>query len=215
MNDVFINCPFDNKFNNDILRPLLFVLLRYGLSPKLSLNRSDSGELRLEKIIGLMKECTYSIHDLSKLKLKRSEKIARMNMPFELGIDWGLRNCGIEKYKGKKFLILTSEKYEYKKALSDISGYDVENHENNTENLIKIVRDWLITNVGIKVSESATKLYYEYIDFIFWWFQKASECETDMQSTRESMTNVNINEFCQLVTQFTAIPNNKVSSQNT
>ena len=92
-NSVLINCPFDDSFINDLLKPTLFFLIYNGYNPRLSLEISDSGQVRLEKITEIIKNCKYSIHDLSIVKAKKVNEYARMNMPFELCIDYGLRNC--------------------------------------------------------------------------------------------------------------------------
>lgn len=117
--NVFINCPFDKSYIDNILKPILFVLVKNQLNPRLSLEVSDSGEVRLQKITGLLKACKYGIHDLSIVKSKMASEFARMNMPFELGVDYGLRNSGISKLRGKQFLILEAVRYDYLKAISD------------------------------------------------------------------------------------------------
>ena len=81
---VFINCPFDKSYIDDILKPILYVLVKNGFNPRLSLEVSDSGQVRLQKITEIIKTCKYSIHDLSIVKSKKAKEFARMNMPFEL-----------------------------------------------------------------------------------------------------------------------------------
>src|SRR6185436_3786688 len=87
---VFINCPFDEEYKS-ILRPMIFTLVYVGLLPRLASETSDSLEHRIEKILRLIKECKYSIHDLSRLKSEKANEFARLNMPFELGIEYGCR----------------------------------------------------------------------------------------------------------------------------
>lgn len=70
---------------------MLFTLVSAGLIPRLASEKSDSFEQRIEKIVLLVKECKYSIHDLSRLKAVKAKAFFRMNMPFELGIDYGCR----------------------------------------------------------------------------------------------------------------------------
>ncbi len=71
--NVFINCPFDNSYIDDILKPILYVLVKNRLSPRLSLEVSDSGQVRLQKITEIIKSCKYSIHDLSFVKSKKAK----------------------------------------------------------------------------------------------------------------------------------------------
>ena len=49
---VFINCPFDGEYHS-LLRPLLFTIIYLGFTPRIALERSDSLELRLNKIAEL------------------------------------------------------------------------------------------------------------------------------------------------------------------
>jgi hypothetical protein len=58
--NVFINCPFDKSYIDDILKPILYVLVRNGLYPRLSLEVSDSGQVRLQKITEIIKSCEYA-----------------------------------------------------------------------------------------------------------------------------------------------------------
>lgn len=163
--NVFINCPFDKSFIDDILKPILYVLVKNGLYPRLSLEVSDSGEIRLQKITEIIKSCKYSIHDLSIVKAKKANEYSRMNMPFELGIDYGLRNSGIPKLRDKQFLILEAVKYDYMKAISDINGFDLKVHSNETEKIFECLKSWLSETLKIKKQAPALKTFYDFIDF--------------------------------------------------
>lgn len=137
--NVFINCPFDNYYF-PLLKPLLFTLIYIDLSPKIS-ETSDSGEVRLLKIKELMAVSQYSIHDLSRMEPLKSKDYPRFNMPFECGIDFGLRMSNSE-FGIKKFLILEKEQHRYQKVISDISGNDIKAHKNDPEQVVKVIRDW-------------------------------------------------------------------------
>lgn len=137
--NVFINCPFDNYYF-PLLKPLLFTLIYIDLKPQIS-ETSDSGEVRLTKIQKLMSISKYSIHDLSRMEPLKSKDYPRFNMPFECGIDFGLRMSD-DKYQAKKFLILEKEQHRYQKVISDISGNDIKAHKNEPEQIVKVVRDW-------------------------------------------------------------------------
>ena len=67
--NVFVNCPFDDKYF-DLLKILVFTVLYFKYTPRISLESSDSGQLRLEKIKNLIQESQLSIHDLSRLQAK-------------------------------------------------------------------------------------------------------------------------------------------------
>jgi hypothetical protein len=138
--NVFINCPFDNHYF-PLLKPLLFTLIYAELNPKIS-ETSDSGEVRLMKIRDLMMVSKYSIHDLSRMEPLKRNDYPRFNMPFECGIDFGLKMSNENLYSEKKFLILEKEQYRYQRVLSDISGNDIKAHKNEPEQVVKVVRDW-------------------------------------------------------------------------
>lgn len=139
-NNVFINCPFDNDYFV-LLKPLLFSLCYIDLNPQIS-ETSDSGEVRLIKIKGLIENSRFSIHDLSRMEPMKDNELPRFNMPFECGIDFGMKLSNPVYYAGKMFLILEKEPYRYQKVISDISGNDIMSHKNDPELMIKVVRDW-------------------------------------------------------------------------
>jgi hypothetical protein len=137
--NVFINCPYDDHYFI-LLKPLLFTLIYIDLKPQIS-ETSDSGEIRLHKIKSLMSESKYSIHDLSRMESVKSGDLPRFNMPFECGIDFGIKLTNPDK-RTKKFLILEKEQFRYQKVISDISGNDIKAHKNDPEQVVKVIRDW-------------------------------------------------------------------------
>lgn len=160
-NAVFINCPFDDEYL-PLLRALLFVARFYGLDVKIASNDLDSKSNRLARIILLMRESKYSVHDLSKMKSDKEGEYYRMNMPFELGLDYGIG--GDEKV----FLIFENEPYKLKIALSDINGWDVRPHLDNPETLIMEFRRWIVANRALtkELKEySSSDIWYKYNDF--------------------------------------------------
>jgi hypothetical protein len=88
-----------------------------------------------------------------------------MNMPFELGIDYGLRNSGVTKLLGKQFLILEATKYDYMKAISDINGFDIKVHNNETEKIFECLYSWLSETLKINKQDPPLKMFYDFIDF--------------------------------------------------
>jgi tyrosine-protein phosphatase YwqE len=61
--NIFINCPFDEEYK-PLLRSLLFAVIDCGFEPRIATERNDSAEVRLKKILNLMRESCYSIHDI-------------------------------------------------------------------------------------------------------------------------------------------------------
>jgi len=188
--NIFINCPFDNQYLSTLLKPMLYTLLDFGFEPQLALNRSDSGEIRLNKIVELIKKSTYSIHDLSRIKSSEPEEYYRLNMPFELGIDYGIR---LSERPDKKFLILEAEQYETKKALSDISGWDIKCHNNRSDEMIECIRSWCIETVGLTNIKAGVEVKFQYDCFdtsLFENFIKQYKGKYDDQSAQEFTENL-------------------------
>lgn len=108
--NVFINCPFDAKYLR-LLRPLLFTVIYLRLKPRIALEAIDSGELRLTKIVELIRDSKFSIHDLSRSEAASIGEYYRLNMPFELGIDFGCRLFGKPGQRNKRTLVLEAKQH--------------------------------------------------------------------------------------------------------
>lgn len=140
--NVFINCPFDDAYR-PLLKALLFTIKSCGLHPRIASERLDAYEARVEKIIELIAESKYSIHDLSRIKSAGTDEYYRLNMPFEIGLDLGCKKFHPdEKYRSKFSLILEKERFSLHKALSDLSSSDVKCHNEDAEQLVEEVRTW-------------------------------------------------------------------------
>lgn len=173
--NVFVNCPFDDDFV-PLLRPLLFTIIYLKLQPRIALERADSAEARIEKIIGLIAASKYGIHDLSRIKASKEGEYFRLNMPFELGLDVG---CG--RFKGgkasqKSILILEAEKYRYQAAISDISGSDIGVHGNEPERVVREVRNWLAAQCRPQAA-GATRIWGAFNEFMAANFDELTERE--------------------------------------
>jgi hypothetical protein len=140
---VFINCPFTADFR-PLHEAMIFTVLACYFLPRSALEAGDSGDVRLDKIVRLIKESQYSVHDLSAIGLDVDSGLPRFNMPFELGIAVGLKKA-TRTYASHCLLILEHEKYTYQKCLSDIAGQDLQAHGRDCARLITIVRNWLRT----------------------------------------------------------------------
>lgn len=167
---VFINCPFDADYD-PLLQAILFCIVFLGLTPRLARERADGGEVRLEKIVGLIEACKFSIHDLSRCQAKRKGEHYRLNMPFELGIDYGWRKYYGNGKETKKILILEEKNYRYQAALSDLAGCDIEVHGGNFETAIRKIRNWLVAEAGLK-AVGAGAIVDAYIDFQGWYYDR-------------------------------------------
>lgn len=146
--NVFVNCPYDDRYLR-LLRPLLFTLLFAHLNPRLASERLNSGEARISKIVELIKDSRYAIHDLSRIQARRAGEYFRLNMPFELGLDVGCSSFGTDHLRDKRCLVLEKEPYRYQIALSDLSNSDIAAHHNDPARLVTVIRHWLVNEVGI------------------------------------------------------------------
>jgi hypothetical protein len=161
--NVFINCPFDKDYT-PLLRTLSFVLLYLELEPNLSQTLSSS-TIRINQIKQYIKNCKFSIHDLSRSKALEKGELPRFNMPYELGLDIGASEYGGKKLQNKKALILETDKYHYQKVLSDIAGQDIANHNNDPKVLTLKVRNWISDNSPGKIIPSQSQIWYAFNQF--------------------------------------------------
>lgn len=167
---VFINCPFDEDFA-PLLEAMLFCVVRAGMTPRLASERLEAGENRLDKILELIESCKFSVHDLSRATARAVGENFRMNMPFELGIDWGRRKAPDVATSDKKFIIFEHNQYDLKRCLSDLAGTDVAYHKGELRHVFKHFRDFLRVEAGA-VLPGATELKYQYDDFLGWMTEK-------------------------------------------
>ena len=188
--NAFVNCPFDREYDH-ILQAILFCLIRFGLNPRIATERSDSSEPRVEKILQLIKSCRYSIHDLSRCQAQHAGEHYRLNMPFELGVDFGCRNFGSQPLTEKVLLILEEKPYRYQAAISDLAGCDIKAHCADYAIAVRKLRNWLMDQGGFE-RVGAAQILAEYEDFQEWYYDRqlaAGFSEDDIQdySTAELM----------------------------
>lgn len=192
---VFVNCPFDEDYA-PLLEAALFCVVHFGFSPRLANERLEAGENRLDKIISMIRESRYSIHDLSRCKAKTNGESFRMNMPFEFGVDLGLRRSGIANLDKKKFLIFEEKPYDLKSSLSDIAGQDAEFHYCNYELVIKKIRNFFRVEANIH-APGPSRIISDYATFQGWMTEKKiseghSEEEAMNLPTRERLDEMKV-----------------------
>ena len=164
--NVFINCPFDDLYT-PLFNAIVFAVHDVGFRPRCALEASNAGQFRLNKILDIISECKYSIHDLSRTELDAASGLPRFNMPLELGLDLGCKRFGSSRQKEKVCLILDVEPYRYQKFISDISGQDIYTHGGEEKRVVEIVRNWLRLELDpriIKVPGGA-KIFQRYQEF--------------------------------------------------
>jgi len=144
---VFINCPFDPAYR-PLFRAMCFGVAACGYKPRCALDESDSAAIRFNRILDLITEADFSIHDLSRVEVDSSSGLPRFNMPLELGADLALRLRGPARHRRRRVLVLDAVLHRYDQTLSDISGMDIEAHGNEPARVIAAVRDWLNSGRG-------------------------------------------------------------------
>ncbi len=141
--NVFINCPFDEHYR-PMFDTIVFTIIDCGFIPRCAREISDSDEVRLDKLVRLIKESKYSIHDISRTQPDPDSGLPRFNMPFEFGMFMGAKRFGDDEQKEKACLVMDTERYRYQQFISDIAGQDIRAHDDDLLRVAKCVRDWLL-----------------------------------------------------------------------
>lgn len=195
--NVFINCPFDSKYW-PLFYAITFTVYRCGFYPKCSLEEDDSSEFRLSKILAIINDCKYSIHDLSRTELDEKNKLPRFNMPFELGLFWATKQFGNGRHKYKKAIILDRRMYRYQKFISDLNGIDPRIHSNDQKKVIRIVRNWLRTSSRRKGLPGDVTIWNEYSKFK----KQLPKILSNAGITKEGLE---FNDFCYFIEEWLTV----------
>jgi hypothetical protein len=180
-NNVFINCPFDSLYY-PLFNAIVFTVHDAGFRPRCALEVIDGGQFRLEKIMNIILECRYGIHDISRTERDKDTKLPRFNMPLELGLDIGCRNFGSARYRNKNILILDTEPHRYQKFISDIAGQDINAHAGEIDKAIGHVRNWLRTASGKRNIPSGSHIHLRYESFNLVLPDLCRELRLDLQA---------------------------------
>jgi len=195
---VFINCPFDDDYD-EIFDAILFTVHRCGFILRCSKEFEDSSSIRIKNIVGLIKESKYSIHDLSRVSLSKTNKLPRFNMPLELGIFIGAIEFGDAQQAEKDYLIMESKKFRFKEFISDLSGQDIRSHNDMIGDAIRIVRNYLIKKVSNPADiPSASIVLEEYNEFLL---ELPKLCKVN----RWVISELEFSEYSSLVTTWLAL----------
>ena len=121
---VFLNIPYDSQFENLFLA-YIAAICAFGFVPRATLEIPFSRR-RLDRILDLIEDCRYSVHDLSRVQIDRTPPpTPRFNMPFELGLTVGLDRV---RQQGRPYAVFESQRHRIEKSLSDLNGTDVYVH---------------------------------------------------------------------------------------
>ena len=140
--DVFINCPFSADYQLSF-QAIVFTIVRSGFKPRCARENDDGGEVRIDKICRIIRDCPYSVHDLSMTELDAASGLPRFNMPLEFGTLLGARTFGDRAQRSKKVLIFDRDLHRYQSFISDIAGQDIHSHGGEVPLLIRELATWL------------------------------------------------------------------------
>ncbi len=147
--DVFINCPFDDEYR-PLFNAAVFTAAACGFTPRCALEVDNAGQARFEKIIDLIGACPFGVHDLSRTDLSSSGALPRFNMPLELGLFLGAMRFGNARQRGKRAVIMDTERSRYRDFISDLAGHDIKAHRGMPDGVIRCLRDFLATNTPLR-----------------------------------------------------------------
>jgi len=161
--NVFVNVPFDDAYAR-LFDALVFAVMACGYHVRCALEENDSGDIRLDKLVRLIRESPRSIHDLSRIELGDNE-LPRFNMPFELGLALGSKRFGGASRKNDRIKIMVAEPYRLPAYLSDLGGNDPAAHHSNPQEVIRIVRNFLHRAPGGGIVPGPARLGEEFDRF--------------------------------------------------
>ena len=161
--NVFINCPFDKEYKS-MFDAIVFTVHLAGFRPRCALEASNAATNRLQKIMNIIAQCKYGVHDISRTELSVNG-LPRFNMPLELGLDLGAERYGVKHLRSKSLLILDRTPFRYQQFISDISGQDVQAHRQSIRRVVALVRDWLSDESGMQTVPGGNYMFERYGHF--------------------------------------------------
>jgi len=192
---VFVNCPFDDEYK-ELFEAIIFCIMSCGVLPRCAKESMNSDDVRINKIISIIQESKFGIHDLSRVEISADSLLPRFNMPLELGIFIGCQKYGGDIHRQKKYLIFDKEQYRFQKFISDISGQDIRGHNNKSELLISNIREWL-AHVSKKTIPGANFHIGRYNSF-------KTELHTRCKKYEWDYDNLAYKEYLNLIEEFIA-----------
>lgn len=137
---VFLNYPFDEAYDALSLA-MQFTVVAAGLLPVCAKDLTTPDRPRLDMLIDAIRNCHYSIHDLSRSTGEGDDNFVRMNMPIETGM--ALYHALTTQREEHRCAFFVSTSNDYKKFASDLSGLDPICHNNSDTILLSDLYEWL------------------------------------------------------------------------
>jgi hypothetical protein len=85
----------------------------------------------------------YSIHDLTRCTGEGDERLARFNMPLELGMAMACRHLARRRAMQHDWLVLVPEGHRYLQFVSDLGAFDPAKHDGTLDSVVPKVMSWL------------------------------------------------------------------------
>ncbi len=180
---VFINCPFDTEYL-PLFNAMTFAVADCGFIPRCALEAEDSGDIRILKILDIIEQCGYGIHDISRTESRinprpdgTTEYLPRFNMPLELGLFIGAQRFGKGHQQRKNYLLFDVEPHRYQKFISDLAGQDIKAHSwpgmaatDDAKNqavskMILAIRNWLTTKIDGDLLPGGKRIMTRFLQF--------------------------------------------------
>jgi hypothetical protein len=153
--EIFLNLPYDPNFEN-LFPAYVCASHAIGLVPRVTLE-IPGGARRLDRIFALIRQCAFSVHDLSRVQLDRNRpRTPRFNMPFELGLAVAWEKTG----QPHTWFVMEGMSYRLAKSLSDLNGTDPYIHKGTVEGVFREMGNAFVRRRGATVPQMWT-LYRE------------------------------------------------------
>jgi len=159
---VFVNVPYDDDFL-PLLHAIVFAIHDCGFIARIAVEDTGSNETRLDKIVRIIRESRFSIHDISRVALTASSPLPRFNMAFECGLALGAIRYGA--MPGRDFLFMSAEPFQDRQTLSDLAGQDAKAHRNDPRTVVGAVRAFLAAKNGALRTRGADMIWQRYERF--------------------------------------------------
>ena len=128
----------------------MFAVYDCGFEARCTLEDDDASRMRMDKIYDLISGNKYGIHDISRVTLDHAHRLPGFNMPLELGLWLGAKRFGNKRDQQKRALVLDKLPRRYQVFCSDIAGQDATSHNNDSETVVRRIRDWLRNSPDFK-----------------------------------------------------------------
>jgi hypothetical protein len=154
---VFINCPYDPDYL-PLFNAAVFTIVCCGLIPICALTKNNPAISRLDRLIDLISDAKYSIHDLCRCYGQGQQNFARLNMPLELGITIGLSSTSngqaadghVDPHRWT-LLVKETDSKDHEKFVSDLKSSDPPGHKETPETIISAIMNIIVTGYELSV----------------------------------------------------------------